>query len=597
MIVNEIVVRYHILDTLVSNQSANSMAANTPFDSFIGTNFIPSESDVQLINDYLVKPLAKITLLDLEISRLQAERDDIYARVQPYQALLSPIRQLPLDIMERIFLFCLPTQRNPAMSTLEAPLKLGRICSSWRSFAYSSPRLWSRIHISLLHLGEIPEISADIETDFEGYDIQVEEAMDGIRRHLDGVSEWLTRAESHPLSISIFGPQSSSGTSATLPLLQTLLPFAKQWQDLELLVKCDHSVILKFIQHFKLLEFPLLRSVCLRDVLQVDPDFPSDLPNLPSPFEWLSTPSLRSLRALSLLSTSLVKSGIHWPNLTELTLLGPLITPSDAASILIGCVNIVKCELEVSELSRNDGSAKLPKSIELRQLKSLSFYEKVRFPVSFCLPRLCNLSFGSECLPDILRFDLPGNPILHGLTTLTLDLFGFTPEPVLECLSYTSSIKRLTFRALNRDSERHWHTDINIEIMAKVIEALTPIESDDLLVTEFCPNLETFECKMAPDFSDEALETLIIKRMSSRFRGSTLCRVAVDFTQFPSRPMALDLWESLENVVDESFELDLQYITVDRPDMDISPWSRVNISPWSGVGTEEMVPEWALWGI
>jgi F-box-like len=583
MIVNEIVVRYHILDTLVSNQY--SMAANTPFDSFIGTNFIPSESDVQLINDYLVKPLAKITLLDLEISRLQAERDDIYARVQPYKALLSPIRRLPLDIMEKIFLFCLPTQRNPAMSTLEAPLKLGRICSSWRSFAYSSPRLWSRIHISLLHLGEIPEISADIETDFEIQEWKVEEAMDGIRRHLDGVSGWLTRAESHPLSISIFGPRYSSRTSATLPLLQKLLPFAKQWQDLELLVTCDNSVILKFIQHFKLLEFPLLRSVCLRDVLY--PDFPFDAPNPPSPFEWLSTPSLRSLRALSLLSTSLVKSGIHWPNLTELTLLGPLITPSDAASILIGCVNIVKCELEVSELSRNDGSAKLPESIELRQLKSLSFYEKVRFPVSLCLPRLCNLSFGSECLPDILRFDLPGNPILHGLTTLTLNLFGFTPEPVLECLSYTSSLKRLTFRALNRDSERHWHTDINIEIMAKVIEALTPIESDDLLVTEFCPNLETFECKMAPDFSDEALETLIIKRMSSRFRGSTLCRVAVDFTQYPSRPMTLDLWESLENVVDESFELDLQYI--DQPDMDISPWS--------GVGTEEMVPEWALQGI
>ena len=172
MIVSEIVVRYHILDTLVWNQSVNSMAANTPFDSVIGTNFIPSESDVQLINAYLVKPLAKITLLDLEISRLQAERDDIYARVQPYQALLSPIRRLPLDIMEKIFLFCLPTQRNPAMSTLEAPLKLGRICSSWRSFAYSSPRLWSRIHISLLHLGEISEISADIETDFEGYEIQ-----------------------------------------------------------------------------------------------------------------------------------------------------------------------------------------------------------------------------------------------------------------------------------------------------------------------------------------------------------------------------------------------------------------------------------------
>jgi len=124
--------------------------------------------------------------------------------------------------------------------------------------------------------------------------------------------------------------------------------------------------------------------------------------------------------------------------------------------------------------------------------------------------------------------------------------------------------------------------------MAKVIEALTPTESDDLLVTAFCPNLETFECEMAPNFSDKALETLIIKRTGSRFRGSTLWRVAVDFTQYPGRPMTLDLWESLENVVDDFFELDLTYVT-DQPDM--------SISAWSGVGTTEMVPEWALEGI
>jgi len=424
------------------------MAANTPFDSVLGTNFIPSESDVQLINAYLVEPLSKITELDLESNRLQAERDEIFAQIQPYQALLSPIRRLPLDIMERIFLSCLPTQRNPAMSTLEAPLKLGRICSSWRSFAYSSPRLWSRIHISLLHLGEIPEISTDTETDFEGYEIhewRVEEAMVGIRCHLDGVSEWLTRAESHPLSISIFGCRYSSRLSATLALLQTLLPFTKQWQDLELLVTCDHSVLQEFRQHLKLLEFPLLRSVYLSEVLY--PDSPFDPPNPPSPFEWLSTPSLRSLHALSLPSTSLAKSGIHWPILTELTLLGPFITPRDAASILTGCANIVKCAFEVSD-PRVVG-VNLPESIELRQLKSLSFYEKVGFPVSLYLPKLCDLSFGTECLANILRCDLPGTPsILRGLTTLTLDLFGFTPEAVLECLSYASSLERLTFRAL-----------------------------------------------------------------------------------------------------------------------------------------------------
>jgi hypothetical protein len=52
--------------------------------------------------------------------------------------------------------------------------------------------------------------------------------------------------------------------------------------------------------------------------------------------------------------------------------------------------------------------------------------------------------------------------------------------------------------------------------------------------------------------------------------------------------MTLDLWKSLENVVDGCLEVDLKYLTDER---------EVKISAWSGVGTAEMVPEWAVEGI
>ncbi|KAJ7764308.1 hypothetical protein B0H16DRAFT_1526680, partial [Mycena metata] len=64
-----------------------------------------------------------------------------------YNALLSPIRRLPLDVMQEIFLACTSTHRNCVMSALEAPVLLGRICSSWRSIALSTPRLWARLHV------------------------------------------------------------------------------------------------------------------------------------------------------------------------------------------------------------------------------------------------------------------------------------------------------------------------------------------------------------------------------------------------------------------------------------------------------------------
>ena len=272
------------------------------------------------------------------------------------------------------------------MSTLEAPLKLGRTCSSWRSFAYSCPRLWARIHISVLHLCETPD-SHDIDPNV--YLSRMEDAMAGIRRRLDGVSEWLERSQPHPLSISVFEPRVGARNGPVLPVLQTLLPFSKQWQDLKLLITWDDSTMLECNQHFKLLEFPILRSVHLRSLKTPQSHFhwPSSL----SPFKWFLTPSLRSFHALSLPSPLLVKLGIHRSTL---------------------------------------------------RLKCLTFYEKVGFPVSLHLPNVCDLSFASDCRPrtSIPRFDLPGTPsTLHSLTTLTLDLITLAPEVILRTLSCASS--------------------------------------------------------------------------------------------------------------------------------------------------------------
>ena len=227
----------------------------------------------------------------------------------------------------------------------------------------------------------------------------------------------------------------------------------------------------------------------------------------------------------------------------------------------------------------------LPERIELPQLESLTFYEKAGFAIFLHLPSLRHLSFGSKYLPNLPWFDLPGTlSALHSLTTLTLDLFACTPELIIKSLSCASSLKCLTFKALNSTERNTPHLNEN-KTMTRVIEALTPAESDDLLVTTFCPNLETFECEMWPCFSDEALETMIIRRTSPKFQGSILRRVAVDFSQYRGQRMTLDLRNSLDNVVDEFFELKLKYFA-DEPDK--------KLSAWSGVGTVEMVPEWAL---
>jgi len=124
-----------------------------------------------------------------------------------------------------------------------------------------------------------------------------------------------------------------------------------------------------------------------------------------------------------------MKLGIHRSSLTELSLLGPLITSGDAAPLLDSCADIVKCDLQVS---RQSGSANLPKLIELRRLESFTFYENVGFPVSLHLPNLYDLSFTSYCQKDLPRFELPVSFRSHSLTTLTLDLVALPPYLSLE---------------------------------------------------------------------------------------------------------------------------------------------------------------------
>ncbi|KAK7001333.1 hypothetical protein R3P38DRAFT_2385258, partial [Favolaschia claudopus] len=69
------------------------------------------------------------------------------------KALISYPRCLHTDLLENIFLACLPAggisviRRNSVMSAHVAPLLLCRICSAWRKAAMSMRRPWASLRI------------------------------------------------------------------------------------------------------------------------------------------------------------------------------------------------------------------------------------------------------------------------------------------------------------------------------------------------------------------------------------------------------------------------------------------------------------------
>ncbi|KAF8133055.1 hypothetical protein K438DRAFT_1884520, partial [Mycena galopus ATCC 62051] len=169
----------------------------SPFASKLGTNYCPPDEEVLEIQSLLAEPLSRLQTLDNRIAELQKaidelaeERATVQAYVDAHKALISPIRRLPLDMLQEIFVACLPTDRNCVMSACEAPVLLGRICSSWRNISLSTPRIWARLHIVE---PERPEWAPSLHGVREQKQAQ----------RIEITKAWLERSGQCPLSISL----------------------------------------------------------------------------------------------------------------------------------------------------------------------------------------------------------------------------------------------------------------------------------------------------------------------------------------------------------------------------------------------------------
>ncbi|TFK42140.1 hypothetical protein BDQ12DRAFT_645626 [Crucibulum laeve] len=207
------------------------------FASRLHTNYVPSDREISHIKQLLVEPQMGLLTLDKEIQRVQGllndlllKRDALQRMLKAHEALISIPRRLPRDILQEIFLHCLPTDRNAVMSCKEAPLLLGRICSNWRTIVYATPQLWSSVHICVFEcesFGFLPDLGIDYET----Y-LTLSERIRCSR--IQAVRDWLNRAGSCPLSISYYtipGTPHWNGTDYEMypdHIMKILLKFSRQ---------------------------------------------------------------------------------------------------------------------------------------------------------------------------------------------------------------------------------------------------------------------------------------------------------------------------------------------------------------------------------
>jgi hypothetical protein len=305
---------------------------SSPFAPKLWTNYCPSDEEVAEIRTLLVDPALQLKRLSIKINAMQQvidqlaeERDRLSAYIDAHKALISPFRRLPIDIVQEIFMACLPTHRNCVMSAREAPVLLGRICSSWRAISLATPRLWARLHIvePTRPYGSSPA--------FE----------EKLKQRLETTKAWLGRSGQCPLSLSLESGQDHHDipTEDPVPIalytslfIQALIPFASRWQHISFTIP---PPILDSLQPLTEEDVPALTSVALYQ----RPEYGA------SGQGWGLFGMLRGVRitsfAISGINFNASELPLRWNQLTVLSISGPPWTIGSAMS----SGTILKCSL------------------------------------------------------------------------------------------------------------------------------------------------------------------------------------------------------------------------------------------------------------
>lgn len=545
------------------------------FTPFLSTNYVPSENEIDEILNLLVDPINQLVQIDTKIARLQniidqlsLKRTQLHTDIAGHRALITPMRRIPQELLQEIFIRCLPAHHNAVMSCREAPLLLGRVCGQWRRVSRSTPRLWSSIHLSIT-VDEPPRPWND--------PAPVETSTDDGSLYEEAVQAWLSRSGGLPLSISLFCISQTYPSGYKERLISSLFQFSDRWRNLSLFAS---STSLPLLLSLSREAVPLLETF----------SFHNSAKNTLSPT--LGIPPLDIFRAPLLRTASsshlkMIPEDMNWARLTSLTLEShepgvDELTPSRALGILRSCPNLTHCRLEFGRnptLPLSDDAVTMPllETLSINEGTSSlnSFFEHLR------LPALVNLEFTPSPPKPFVQADVGGPSIvvllrrLDSLRELTLSTNNLHSTTLMRCLGHIPYITRLSI--LNSppfDWRGAWPNPINFfsVLNDEVVALLTPLTSTvDQPLQILCPRLKVLECNQG-GVSDAVLHTFIQQRTTHALLYDIQHLEKVDIN-FRDRQREMDILAALPPEVLAKTHIKLSYPTHISPPKNSSPWA------------------------
>ncbi|KAF7338679.1 hypothetical protein MVEN_02094500 [Mycena venus] len=435
------------------------------------------------------------------------------------------------------------------MSASEAPVLLGRICSSWRAISLSTPCLWAKVHI--VEPSPPPYMFPDALFDQK------------VTQRLETTKMWLGRSGQCPLSISLYSASedgnAADASEVSVQFLQVLVPFASRWQHIHFTTPL--SLLLEIISHIDT-DMPWLETVAFHHQVH------RSLQNI----KWGSFKMLRGARISSFYTPGSIfipeRFPLRWNQLTTLTIGGPSwtvlpeLTSQETLRVISRCPELRCCKLMVNDPFPEIPGSHLP-IVELPFLHTLAVHcvACVAPAVSVLLKRLS--------LPELRNFTFLASGS-HGQDSPALADF-FARSTCLESVEINSNtFLKTTFleglRSLPptiqwlqiRDRNNAWGV------------SPTPLDDDTLAILtspELCPALQHFSVDHGFSMSDAAILRFITARMLEP--QNTLQQVNIEF----NRQMTLDIMPSLQPFIEAGLAISLIY----------QPPFQSQFSPWHGL--------------
>ncbi|KAJ6562713.1 hypothetical protein DFH09DRAFT_1159462 [Mycena vulgaris] len=508
----------------------------------LGTNYVPSTLERTQIQELCTKGYQKLSKVkeEIEIDRCRlvtsnGRRVALNDRIYPYSALISSMRALPPEILQEIFMACLPASHDAVMHTSEAPLLLGRICSAWRAISLSTPSLWSSLHLV------IPRPS-------RGFAFLVDDPAVTQRR--EGLRTWLQRSGTCPLSISVVNE--STLDSITQECLDTILSYSCRLRSLALRHVSDE--VMSGLHSLRSKDVPLLEGIEIVDTTS-DPWSTTESKYLAF---YSVPPNLRTVSLKCDVGRRLPMCS--WNRITRLCLSSrqSFFTPdlTQAMGLLEQCVNLESCRLKFPSVRLPNwavSAAPTPPRVTLSHLHTLSVKagSAVDIPFnladildSFVVPALktlaihqtpCGPSEEESVSPDVMRaIDGLVERSSCTLRALWIDQVVGDTEVLLRCLHRVPGLSQLDLEPVYRFGSP------SAELMP-VLNAL--IASPASTTPPLCPSLTHLRLKRC-DTSDAyhpVLQELIESRCRDSEQATRLQRLHI-MLSLPSNLPDLDVW-------------------------------------------------------